>query len=91
MTEKTISQAFEEIQALKAELKKGVIKGHTIPELCDANTLKNTGFAIILTLDSQYEYSNKILDYWNERFMSDDYLIKVNHNQLKIQFNIRYD
>ena len=90
MTEKTTDQAYEELKAIKAELAEGVIKDHEMPTLCDMNTCKDTGFAIIMTLNTKYDYTSDVLDLWKNRFMADNYMINVRRNQLKVRFNVRY-
>lgn len=90
MTEKTIGQAFDELKALKAELENDVIKEHEMPTLCDVSTCKDTGFAVILTLSTKYDYPSDALDDWKNRFMADDYVVSVRRNQLKVRFNVRY-
>jgi hypothetical protein len=90
MTEKTTDQAYEELKAIKAELAEGVIKDHEMLTLCDINTCKDTGFIIILTLNTKYDYTSDVLDNWKNRLMADNYVIKVHCNQLEVRFNVSY-
>lgn len=87
---KTTEQAVNALKEIMAELNDGVIKDYEIPTLCNMETCKNTGFAVILTLSTKFDYTNKVLDNWKERLSADDYMISVRRNQLKVRFNVMY-
>lgn len=87
---KTTEQAAKALKEIMAELNDGVIKGYEMPTLCNMETCKDTGFAVILTLSTKYDYTNKVLDNWKERLSADDYMISVLRNQLKVRFNVMY-
>lgn len=87
---KTTEQAAKALKEIMAELNPDVIKDYEMPTLCNMETCKDTGFAVILTLSTKYDYTNKVLDNWKERLSADDYMISVRRNQLKVRFNVMY-
>lgn len=87
---KTTDRAFEVLKAIKAEVNSDVIKDHEMPTLCNMETCKETGFAVILTLSTKYDYTSAVLDDWRKRLEADDYMISVRRNQLKVRFNVMY-
>lgn len=90
MEKKTTDRAFEVLKEIKAELNSDVIKDHEMPTLCNMDTCKDTGFAVILTLNTKYNYTSAVLDNWKNRLEADDYMISVKRNQLRVRFNVRY-
>lgn len=87
---KTTEQVAKALREIMAGLNEGVIKDYEMPTLCNMETCKDTGFAVILTLSTKYDYTNKVLDNWKERLEADDYMISVLRNQLKVRFNVMY-
>ena len=90
MAEKTTDRAFEVLKEIKAEVNSDVIKDHEMPTLCNMETCKETGFAVILTLSTKYDYTSAVLDDWRKRLEADDYMISVKRNQLRVRFNVMY-
>ena len=90
MAKKTTYRAFEVLKAIKAEVNRDVIKDHEMPTLCNMETCKETGFAVILTLSTKYDYTSAVLDDWRKRLEADDYMISVRRNQLRVRFNVMY-
>ena len=90
MAKKTTDRAFEVLKEIKAEINEGVIKDHEMPTLCDIQTCEETGFAVILTLSTKYDYTSAVLDDWRKRLEADDYMISVKRNQLRVRFNVMY-
>ena len=90
MAKKTTDCAFEVLKAIKAEVNSDVIKDHEMPTLCNMETCKETGFAVILTLSTKYDYTSAVLDDWRKRLEADDYMISVKRNQLRVRFNVMY-
>ena len=90
MAKKTTDRAFEVLKAIKAEVNSDVIKDHEMPMLCNMETGKTTGFAVILTLSTKYDYTSAVLDDWRKRLEADDYMISVRRNQLRVRFNVMY-
>jgi hypothetical protein len=90
MAKKTTDRAFEVLKAIKAEVNSDVIKDHEMPTLCNMETGKTTGFAVILTLSTKYDYTSAVLDDWRKRLEADDYMISVRRNQLRVRFNVMY-
>ena len=90
MTEKTTDKAYETLKAIKAEVNGDVIKDYEMPTLCNMDTCKETGFAVILTLSTKYDYTSAVLDNWKKRLEADDYMISVRRNQLKVRFSVMY-
>ena len=87
---KTIEHAASVLKEIKAELSEGAIKDYEMPKLCNMQTVKETGFAVILTLSTKYDYTNELLDEWCKRLEADDYMITVKRNQLRVRFNVMY-
>ena len=87
---KTTEQAAKALKEIMAELNEGVIKDYKMPTLCNMGTGKETGFVVILTLSTKYDYTSAILDDWCERLEASDYMISVRLNQLKVRFNVMY-
>ena len=90
MAKKTTDRAFEVLKAIKAEVNSDVIKDHEMPTLCNMETCKETGFAVILTLSTKYDYTSAVLDDWRKRLEASDYMISVKRNQLRVRFNVMY-
>ncbi len=90
MAKKTTDRAFEVLKAIKAEVNSDVIKDHEMPTLCNIETCKETGFAVILTLSTKYDYTSAVLDNWRKRLEADDYMISVKRNQFRVRFNVMY-
>ena len=87
---KTIEHASSVLKEIKAEINEGVIKDYEMPSLCNMQTAKETGFAVILTLSTKYDYTSAILDDWRKRLEASDYMISVKRNQLRVRFNVMY-
>ena len=87
---KTIEHAASVLKEIKAEINEGVIKDYEMPTLCNMETARETGFAVILTLSTKYDYTSAILDDWRKRLDADDYIISVKRNQLRVRFNVMY-
>lgn len=90
MAKKTTDHALEVLKAIKAEVNSDVIKDHEMPTLCNMETCKETGFAVILTLSTKYDYTSAVLDDWRKRLEADDYMISVRRNKLRVRFNVMY-
>ena len=90
MAKKTIKAAAETLKVIKSELISDVIKDYEIPRICNFDTGKETGFAVILLLSTKYDYPNDLLDDWKKRLKAKDYVIIVKRNQLRVKFNVMY-
>lgn len=90
MSKKTIEHAAGVLKEIKAEVNAGVIKDSNISKLCNMDTARETGIAVVLTLSTKYDYPSTILDKWRTRLEAKDYVISVMRNQLKITFNVMY-
>ncbi len=91
MSKKTTEHAFSVLKKIMAGLNPDVIKDYEMPTLCNMETARETGFAIILTLSTKFDYTSTVLDYWRKRLKADDYMISVKRNQLRVRFNVMYD
>lgn len=87
---KTIEHAASVLKEIKAEINEDVIKDYEMPSLCNMQTARETGFALILTLSTKYDYTSAILDDWRKRLEASDYMISVKRNQLRVRFNVMY-
>lgn len=87
---KTTEQAAKALKEIMAELNPEVIKNYEMPTLCNMETGKETGFAVILTLSTKFDYTDVILAQWREKLKAGDYMISVRRNQLKVRFNVMY-
>ena len=90
MKKKTIEHAAGVLREIKAEVNSGVIKNHEIPVLCNMETGRETGFAVVLTLSTKYDYPSTIMEKWRKRLEAENYVISVMRNQLRITFNVMY-
>ena len=90
MKKKTIEHAVGVLREIKAEVNSGVIKNHEIPVLCNMETGRETGFAVVLTLSTKYDYPSTIMEKWRKRLEAENYVISVMRNQLRITFNVMY-
>ena len=90
MSKKTTEHAASVLKEIMAELNPDVIKDYEMPILCNMETAKETGFAVILMLSTKFDYTNDILDGWMKRLEADDYMISVKRNQLRVRINVRY-
>lgn len=88
---KTKEYAANIVREIKEECNKGVIKDHEIPTLVNWDTGEETGFAVILTLSTAYDYHNNVLDEWKTRLMAMDYVISVNRNRLQVKYNVMFE
>jgi len=91
MSKKTTEHAFSVLKKIMAGLNPDVIKDYEMPTLCNMETARETGFAVILTLSTKFDYTSTVLDYWRKRLKADDYMISVKRNQLRVRFNVMYD
>ncbi len=87
---KTIEHAASVLKEIKAEINEDVIKDYEMPSLCNMQTARETGFAVILTLSTKYDYTSAILEDWRKRLEASDYMISVKRNQLRVRFNVMY-
>ena len=87
---KTIEHAASVLREIETEVNEGVIKDYEMPTLCNMQTARETGFAVILTLSTKYDYTNAILNDWRKRLEASDYMISVKRNQLRVRFNVMY-
>ena len=90
MAKKTTEQAANALKEIMAGLNEGVIKDYEMPTLCNMETARETGFAVILTLSTKFDYTSAVLDDWRKRLEADDYMISVGRNQLRVRFNVMY-
>jgi len=90
MSKKTTEHAASVLKEIMAGLNPDVIKDYEMPTLCNMETARETGFAIILTLSTKFDYTSAVLDDWRKRLGADDYMISVKRNQLRVRFNVMY-
>jgi phage I-like protein len=88
---KTTEHAAEVLKQIKSEMNEDVIKDYQMPALCNMETGRDTGFAVVITLNTKYRYTDAILNYWKTQFEADEYVINVKRGQLQVKFNVRYD
>ena len=90
MNEKTTEHAASVLKEIMAGLNPDVIKDYEMPTLCNMETARETGFAVILMLSTKFDYTSAVLDDWRKRLEADDYMISVKRNQLRVRFNVMY-
>ena len=90
MNKKTTEHAASVLKEIMAGLRPDVIKDYEMPTLCNIETANETGFAVILTLSTKFDYTSTVLDDWRKRLEADDYMISVKRNQLRVRFNVMY-
>ena len=88
---KTIDHAAEVLKQIKSEVNEDVIKDYHMPSLCNMETGQDTGFAIVITLNTKYGYTDTVLNDWKTRLEADEYVINFKGRQLQVKFNVRYD
>ena len=86
---KTYEHAEEVIKAMQDEYAKDVIKDYVMPPLVNLKTDEAIGFAVALQVSAKYDYNERLLNEWKERFEADEYQVSVKHNQLWLTFKIR--
>ena len=91
MSKKTTEHAASVLKEIMAGLNPDVIKDYEMPTLCNMDTARETGFAVILTLSTKFDYTSAVLDDWRKRLEADDYMISVKRNQLRVRFNVMYE
>ena len=91
MSKKTTEHAASVLKEIMAGLNPDVIKDYEMPTLCNMETARETGFAVILTLSTKFDYTSAVLDDWRKRLEADDYMISVKRNQLRVRFNVMYE
>lgn len=80
--------AADVLNEIKAELKSDVIRCYKMPTICNMNTGEDSGFAVILTLNTKYDYSDVLLDVWMRRLEASYYIITVKRNHLRVRFYV---
>lgn len=90
MSKKTTEHAASVLKEIMAELDPDVIKDYEMPTLCNMKTARETGFAVILTLSTKFDYTSAVLDDWRKRLEADDYMISVKRNKLRVRFKVMY-
>ena len=90
MSKKTTEHAASVLKEIMAELDPDVIKDYEMATLCNMKTARETGFAVILTLSTKFDYTSAVLDDWRKRLEADDYMISVKRNQLRVRFKVMY-
>lgn len=90
MDKKKREHAVKVMKEIVAGVRPDVIKNYEMPMLCNVETARETGFAVILTLSTRYDYTSKNLEDWRKRLDADDYIISVNCNRLQVRFNIMF-
>ena len=90
MSKKKREHAVKVMKEIVAGVKPDVIKNYEMPTLCNVETARETGFAVILTLSARYDYTSENLENWRKRLDADDYIISVNCNRLQVRFDIMF-
>lgn len=90
MSKKTKEHAVKVMKEIVAGVRPDVIKNYEMPTLCNVETARETGFAVILTLSTRYDYTSENLEDWRKRLDAADYIISVNRNRLQVRFNILF-
>ena len=90
MDKKTREHAVKVMKEIVARVRPDVIKNYEMPILCNMQTAKETGFAVILTLSTRYDYTSENLEDWRKQLEADDYIISVERNRLLVRFNILF-
>ena len=90
MKKKKREHAVKVMKEIVAGVRPDVIKNYEMPTLCNVETARETGFAVILTLSTRYDYTSENLEDWRKRLDADDYIISVNCNRLLVRFNVMY-
>ena len=57
-----------------------------MPTLCNMETGQDTGFAIVITLNTKHGHTDTVLNDWKTRLEADEYVINVKRGQLQVKF-----
>ena len=90
MSKKKREHAVKVMKEIVAGVRPDVIKNYEMPTLCNVETARETGFAVILTLSTRFDYTSEILEDWRKRLDAADYTIRVNCNRLQVRFDIMF-
>lgn len=90
MSKKKREHAVKVMKEIVAGVRPDVIKNYEMPMLCNVETARETGFAVILTLSTRYDYTSENLEDWRKQLEADDYIISVERNRLLVRFNILF-
>lgn len=90
MSKKTIEHAASVLREIKAEVYGEFIKDSQILKSVNLDTVRETGFSVVLTLCKGVGYHSTILEMWRKWLDAEEYVVSVSRNQLRITFNVMY-
>ena len=90
MSKKTIKHAVDVLRDMKEEIYGEFIKDSFIFRNFDFEKVRETGFAVSLTLSNGVGYNSTILEMWRKWLEAEYYVVSVSRNQLEITFNVMY-
>ena len=90
MRKKTIEHAADVLRDIKEEVYGEFIRDSYIFRIFDFEKVRETGFAVSLTLSSEFGYHSTILEMWRKWLEAEYYVVSVSQNQLQITFKVMY-
>ena len=92
MNKKTTEHAASVLKEIKTEINPDVIKDYEMPTLCNMETARETGFAVILTLSTKFDYTSAVLDDWKHaRMMVECSLEYCDHYKIGLRSGVKKD
>lgn len=88
--EEGIKASVEAIKTIKSKYEVEVIKEYEIPPIVNTKTGKTTGHAVVIRLNTKYDYDDNIIETWKGLLNADEWSIRATKNQLWITFRIHY-
>lgn len=85
-----LKEVVKNIDAIKAQVVNGVIKDYETRRIVNAITGKYTGMAVILQLNTRFDYNDEVLKNWKKMLKAYEWFISVNRSQLRVTFKVRY-
>lgn len=87
---KIVENIVKALDEIKEKFSVEVIKEYQMPPLVNVNTGVTTGLAVVIKLNTKYEYGEDIFNDWKGRMQADGWYIRVRSNQLYVTFRIHY-
>lgn len=84
---KAIAKAMGKIDAM-SDLE--YINDYELPVIIDKNTLDDTGYAVVIELNTRLQYDEEMLAEWKRLLNADEWYFRVSQNILYITFKVRY-
>ncbi len=88
--EEFLRASVEAIEVIKSQYEVEVIKDYEMPPIVNMKTGKTTGHAVVIRLNTKYDYDDNIIETWKGLLNADEWSIRATKNQLWLTFRIHY-